>query len=317
MEPPGASGHDATQSSAAAAIAGSSDLDQLLWTATAVGVMGLDERGRVRRANPAAERLFAHAPGALVGRAAGELLPDLPPGLLGARAEQDEPPLRAPAWLVERERAGATRADDRPLVTEMSIARLPADGALRYLVLLNEATRQLRDREHLEQLAYHDTVTALPNRAYLMARLEAALGQAREDGRWPALLFIDFDRFKAVNDSLGHEQGDRVLRILGRRLAGAVRPTDTVARHGGDEFVVLMEHAASPEAAERIAGRVLAALHEPVRAGERHFPVSVSIGIALGPAAGTSAESLLRAADAAMYRVKGAGGAAFAHARPA
>ncbi len=169
------------------------------------------------------------------------------------------------------------------------------------------AIERQRSEQRIRHMAHHDELTGLPNRALLNARLAQALGQARRSGRPLALLFLDLDGFKYINDSLGHEIGDRLLRTAAVRLQAIVRPGDTVARLGGDEFVVMLVDLRQAEDAAAIAHEIVQALSRPLRADERTLHVTASVGVATFPADGDSAELLLKHADAAMYRAKAHG----------
>ena len=148
--------------------------------------------------------------------------------------------------------------------------------------------------------AFHDSLTGLPNRLLLQDRLELALARVARSGRQVAVLFIDLDAFKKINDSLGHNAGDELLREAARRLLECIRATDTAARFGGDEFVALLE-AVNEQRIARVANRILAALERPFHIQGREVFISASIGIALG---NDSADDLLRNADLALYRAK-------------
>ncbi len=156
-----------------------------------------------------------------------------------------------------------------------------------------------------ERQALHDALTDLPNRTLLQSRVVSALDDARRDGTGIGLFLLDLDRFKEVNDTLGHPAGDQLLEVVARRLVGAVRPGDTVARLGGDEFGVLLPDIVHPADAIDVAGRIRMALAEPVRLEGVLMDIDVSIGIAISPQHGDDVEMLMRRADVAMYVAKG------------
>ena len=155
--------------------------------------------------------------------------------------------------------------------------------------------------------AHHDDLTGLPNRALLSERLQQELARARRTGKQLALLFLDLDRFKSVNDTLGHAGGDQLLRLAAERLSSCVRECDTVARLGGDEFVVLLTGLDNPQQTAKLAGQVLVLLSEPFQVAGSNCFIGASIGVSVFPADGSTAEELLKQADIAMYRAKAAG----------
>ena len=172
-----------------------------------------------------------------------------------------------------------------------------------------DVTERRRAQEQIAFLAYHDSLTKLPNRALLDEHLALALARARRGGQSVALLYVDLDDFKAVNDSLGHAAGDELLRRIAVRLRGVVRSTDLLARQGGDEFLILLtDLERDPRlSAEAVAKQVETALLEPFHLADAEFEVGASIGISIYPDDAADADTLLRHADAAMYEVKQAG----------
>jgi diguanylate cyclase (GGDEF)-like protein len=154
-------------------------------------------------------------------------------------------------------------------------------------------------------MALHDTLTGLPNRRYLLEHLSQAQQRSAEKSEQVAVFFLDLDGFKQVNDTFGHEAGDEVLRVTAKRLQSVLRRGDVVARLGGDEFVVVAEGAGDfPMAVRALAGRLVAALGEPILVDDVPVAVSGSVGVAIADGAGTQPVDLLRVADAAMYTAK-------------
>ncbi|MDP2674960.1 MAG: PAS domain S-box protein [Dehalococcoidia bacterium] len=170
-----------------------------------------------------------------------------------------------------------------------------------------DITERKAAEETIRHLAYHDGLTGLPNRTLFEDRLTVTLAQGRRKRRLAAIMFLDLDRFKVVNDTVGHAMGDRLLQSVAERLKGLVREGDTVARVGGDEFTVLLPDVGRVEDAVEVADRILETLRQPWRLNDHEFHITTSIGIAMCPGDGEDAESLLRNADTAMYRAKDRG----------
>lgn len=173
-----------------------------------------------------------------------------------------------------------------------------------YLAMFSDITRRKREERELYDLATHDALTGLPNRSFFGEQFRQAMTRAKRAGRLVGLLYLDLDRFKPVNDRLGHECGDQLLRTVARRLRGSVRKEDTVARLSGDEFAVILEHLTRARDAEPTARKVLHALSRPYLLGGRKASVTASAGIVVYPLDGDSVGVLLRRADRAMYRAK-------------
>jgi len=202
------------------------------------------------------------------------------------------------------------RKDGRPVWVALSVStmREAASGQLRLILAVEDISRRKQAEEALLRMANHDALTGLPNRLLLQDRLAQAVCKAGRAGRQVGVMFIDLDRFKHVNDSLGHEAGDQLIIEIARRLSGSLRESDTVARQGGDEFVVVLDDLGGPEDAALVAQKVLGRLFQPmVLCGEEVFPTG-SIGIAMYPRDGEDCAALLKAADSAMYGAKAGGG---------
>ncbi|VVP51329.1 diguanylate cyclase domain-containing protein [Pseudomonas fluorescens] len=180
------------------------------------------------------------------------------------------------------------------------------DKELLQYVCAQVATAIERKQLHarLQQMAQYDQLTQLPNRGLLRDRLKASLARARAEGGRMALLYVDLDRFKDVNDTHGHTVGDMLLQAVANRLKGCVRETDTVARIGGDEFVVLLHSIHASEDADRVSEKILQVLAQPLRLDGHNLNIQISIGVAHFPEHGTEEQQLLRHADEAMYTAK-------------
>jgi len=162
--------------------------------------------------------------------------------------------------------------------------------------------------EQLEHMAHYDALTSIPNRAMFMDRLRQAMIQAKRWKKTFALLFIDLDNFKLINDTLGHKAGDAVLQLIAKRLLESVRGVDTVARLGGDEFTVILSEVHDRKDTQAVAEKITASLGQPILLENRSYTIGGSIGICLYPDDGMGLDELINAADAAMYRAKGDGG---------
>jgi len=200
----------------------------------------------------------------------------------------------------------------RILPAEVSASRISLDSGNLLLCIARDISEREDAEQRIQHLAYHDTLTNLPNRTLLTDRVNRALARARRTGQIGALLFLDLDKFKRINDSLGHSVGDELLKELARRLRDTLREEDTIARLGGDEFVVLLERLGTrQESAVQKAAEITAKLRtvfsEEYHLGGHELFVTASIGIVTFPQDGDSVETLLRHADTAMYHAKGAG----------
>ena len=250
------------------------------------GVLVVDDEGTVLLANPAMEQLL--------GRDAAELA-----GM----------PIGIPLTGEGTEEVELLRADGEMRTTEMSVTRAQWRGRDASLCMVHDVTERRLAEAQLEHLAYHDALTGLPNRRAFVGAVAAAVRRApdRESGATLAVLGLDVDRFKAVNDALGHESGDELLCRVAELLGDAVRDTDVLARVGGDEFAILLSPVSSADAAAALAEGFRQQLEAEVTVAGQSLVPACSIGVALFPADARDGESLLRCADTAMYAAKSRG----------
>lgn len=176
-----------------------------------------------------------------------------------------------------------------------------------YVWILADITERKQSEERMRHIAQHDALTGLPNRMALLMRLGQLLPEARRHGWKVAMMFLDLDRFKIINDTLGHQVGDELLREVACRLSSVIRETDFVARLGGDEFVIILPGITNPADAANVASKAIVALSTSIEANGHELHTSPSIGISLFPDDGPDGDTILKNADTAMYHAKAAG----------
>jgi diguanylate cyclase (GGDEF)-like protein/PAS domain S-box-containing protein len=267
---------------------------------TPAGYLLADARGTISEANAAFCRMAGYEPAELVGRGITELLPDF--------ALDVRPAASGDAERVDGIESAILHKAGH-LVHVLLNATLARDAAGRpasFTAFVTDISERKQSEARLQQMATHDDLTGLPNRALVNAHLEHMLDAS--GGALPiAVLFIDLDQFKAVNDSMGHVAGDVLLCGVASRLRNVMRPTDIVARLGGDEFVAAAQCSRGKPSAERIAGKLIDALQEPFHIGTEQVFVTASIGISMYPFDAATKEALFQNADTAMYNAKAAG----------
>ncbi len=275
-------------------------LAKVVFEQTVEAIMVSDQYDRIVMVNPAFEELTGYSATDVVGKN---------PSLLESGRHEpgfyqriEESVAREDWWQGEfwcRHRAG----ESRPMLLSMVVVRDAAGEISQRIRVMADISEQKFQAARIEQLAFYDSLTGLPNRALFLDRLDHSLDAARRHGLKGALLFLDLDRFKEINDSQGHAVGDLALVEVARRFQRLLRKEETLARLGGDEFVLIAE-GASQETAATIAERILRALREPMQISDQVTNLSASIGIALYPDDGDNVGDLIKHADIAMYRAK-------------
>ncbi|MEN1941614.1 EAL domain-containing protein [Luteimonas sp. MJ174] len=266
----------------------------------------LDDGFRFLSVNPAFTRITGHHALDVIGRGV-DLIdsirhdPSGGPGMRNAVRREGR-------WSGELWQRQSSGEEFLCAVEAATVLDGDAGGERMHVLMLSDITLQKRAEEELRYLANFDSLTNLPNRSLLAERLSRTIVRARREGSRVAVLFLDIDRFKDINDSLGHAVGDRILRAAAARLQQAVGPGQTVARLGGDEFTVILEDLAAAEDAERVAREIIMAFEAPLMPDDgQEVSVSTSIGISLYPDHAQVPTELLKRADAAMYQAKAAG----------
>jgi diguanylate cyclase (GGDEF)-like protein/PAS domain S-box-containing protein len=293
--------------------------DSVLHTQTildnmADGLITISRHGIVESFNKAATAIFGYLPAEIVGKNVSQLMPE------PHHSQHDNYLVNyqttGKAYIIDQPReVKGIRKDGTLFPMSLSVSRMSpvsANTRTTFIGLVRDITQQRQDVEEIRRLAFYDALTGLPNRRLLMDRLSQAMLASARTGHHGALMFLDLDHFKQLNDTLGHDVGDLLLQQVATRLQACVREGDSVARLGGDEFVVLLE-ALSPhdiEAATQakdIAAKILAALGHPYTLRDHNYTSTPSIGIVVFVEGNTTVEDLLKKVDVAMYQAKAAG----------
>ncbi len=272
-----------------------------IFNSTMEGIMITDSAGVIQTTNPAFSAITGYSEKEVVGRT---------PRLL--RSDKEAPERHQQMWKKLKSQGQwqgemwNRRKNGEDYPQWMSISTLPSEYGEKsqYVALFIDITKQKEREACIEYQAYHDALTALPNRRLFHDRLERALAQVERNGESLAVLFLDLDRFKNINDSLGHDIGDQLLQEVAQRLKETVRHEDTVARLGGDEFTVLLSRVTQRKEVEQVVRKLITAFRQPFKIEGHTLHISSSIGIALFPCDGETPEQLMKNADSAMYRAK-------------
>jgi diguanylate cyclase (GGDEF)-like protein/PAS domain S-box-containing protein len=283
-------------------------------------IIATDPAGTVTAMNPAAESLTYYRKHELIGQHSMVMLHD--PAEMSARAVQLSKDLNEPVQagfssLIARPKHGQTDEHEWTYVRKdgsriwvnlaMTALKTQSEKIAGYLGIAFDITERKKLTEYVNHLAHHDQLTGLPNRLLLDDRMRQAIQRAKRNRHKVAVLMVDVDYFKRINDSLGHTAGDVLLDAIAKKLCSAVRQTDTVARMGGDEFVIVMPEFRDEKDAERCAEAIIQKISTPTMLGNREVNVTVSVGLCVFPDCAHDADSLLKNADAALYEAKESG----------
>ena len=272
---------------------------------TPLGVIEWDTEFRIATWNPSAEGIFGHTAAEAIGES----------GYMLVQGAQDSERMAA-MWTELQQSRASTRVTlanktKRGEIIHTEWYNTPLVDNEKKVIgvasLVQDITERLNTERTIHYMAHHDALTGLPNRRLMQDRLNQAILSARRQQKHVALMFLDLDRFKLVNDTLGHETGDYVLRDIAKRLAKTVREVDTVSREGGDEFIIVLPDLDKPESAQVVANKILNELAKSVEVAGHELTVTASIGISHFPNDATDIQHLLKHADSAMYQAKDAG----------
>ncbi len=270
------------------------------------GIIVTDDAGTIEFVNAAMERLFGWKALELIGRNVSCLmLPRQRTRHTKYLAKRD-PDAKIRAVGVARE-LKAQRKDGSIFAAELAVNEMHIDGRLKFTGILRDITERKRANERIQYLAHYDELTGLPNRTFFAQLLEQALRESTFEKMEIATLFIELDRFKIINDTLGHDAGDSVLRQVATRLTEAMLQQDVVSRFGGDGFVVLVRDCANAADAAQVAQKLLTVLARPYVLAGHEYHLTASIGISTFPDDGSDTQTLLKNAETAMYRAKARG----------
>lgn len=271
------------------------------------GIITINEAGEIQGFNPAAEQIFGYSQEEILGKNVNVLMPD------PTRSEHDTYIKRylqtgeAKVMGVSGREVVAVRKDGTQFPMEVSISEMLLGGQKYFVGIVRDITERKLAEQKIAHLAHYDYLTDLPNRALFLNCLEHSMLLAKRNNYKAAVLFLDLDGFKQVNDTLGHEAGDLLLQDVSKRLKHAIRESDTVARVGGDEFTFVLNNIQSSEGAAVVAGKIIAALSEPFDLKGQRCKVGGSIGIAMFPDDAGDLDKLIKQADEAMYLAKQSG----------
>ena len=271
------------------------------------GIITTDENGNILGLNPAAEQIFGYTMQEVLGQNLKILMPEPYKSEHDSYISRYKETGQAKIIGVRSREVVAIRKNGEKFPMELSASEMLLGGQRYFIGIIRDIAERKRAEEKIAHLAHYDYLTNLPNRAFFLDSLDHCVLIAKRNSSKMAVLFLDLDGFKKINDSLGHGAGDQLLREVSKRLKVTIRASDTVARVGGDEFILLLNEIGSIENAGIMAAKIIAALSEPFELLGKKCNVGGSIGIAVYPDDATAPETLIKRADNAMYLAKQSG----------
>jgi len=271
------------------------------------GIITINETGEIEGFNPAAEEIFGFSQQESVGQNLKMLMPEPDRSAHDGHIRQYLQTGKARILGVRGREVVAVRKNGEKFPMEMSASEMVLGGHRYFIGIVRDITERKRAEEKIAHLAHYDYLTDLPNRALLLDVLNHSIALARRNKHKAAILFLDLDGFKKVNDTLGHDAGDLLLRGVSDRLKQTIRDSDTVARVGGDEFILVLDNIESDSNASLVANKIIVALAKPFEIDGQKCRVGGSIGISMYPDNADNPEKLVKQADAAMYLAKQSG----------
>lgn len=271
------------------------------------GIITINEFGEIQGFNPAAEQIFGYLQQDVLGKNVKMLMPE------PARSEHDTCINRylhtgqCQVLGVRGREVMAIRKNGESFPMELSVSEMVLGGRRYFIGIARDITERKLAEQKIAHLAHYDYLTGLPNRALFLDSLQHSISLAKRNNYKVAVLFLDLDGFKKVNDTLGHDAGDLLLQGVAKRLKAIIRASDTVARVGGDEFIFVLNEIGSDENAALIANKIIVALSEPFELKEQRCHVGGSIGISIYPDDSKETDTLIKQADEAMYLAKQSG----------
>ena len=271
------------------------------------GIITINETGEIRGFNPAAEQIFGYSQQEVIGSSLSMLMPEPDRSAHDSYLNKYLKTGQAKILGVRGREVTAVRKNGDAFPMEMSVSEMVLGGQRYFIGIVRDITERKQAEQKIAHLAHYDYLTDLPNRALLLDVLNHSISLAKRNKHKVAVLFMDLDGFKQINDTLGHEAGDLLLIGVAQRIKKTIRESDTVARVGGDEFILVLDNIDSAENSEFVANKILVALSEPFDLMGQPGRVGGSIGISIFPNDSENPAQLVKQADEAMYLAKQGG----------